>query len=91
MYALMYFLLNILAIFESCNAIDLMFFMLFHNIGGLGFWLVGYGLAFGEGNNGIIGTSFFASVGLPFNLYSHLFFQVRQYHGTNNVLTYLEL
>ena len=51
--------------------------MLFHNIGGLGFWLVGYGLAFGEGNNGIIGTSFFASVGLPFELYPYLFFQVR--------------
>ena len=44
--------------------------------GGIGFWLVGYGLAFGEGSNGIIGTSYFAAVGLPFDLYPHLFFQV---------------
>ena len=44
--------------------------------GGIGFWLVGYGLAFGEGSNGIIGTSYFAAVGLPFELYPHLFFQV---------------
>ena len=46
------------------------------HVGGLGFWLVGYGLAFGESSNGILGTSFFASVGLPLDLYSHLFFQV---------------
>ena len=45
-------------------------------LGGIGFWLVGYGLAFGEGSNGIIGTSYFAAVGLPFELYPHLFFQV---------------
>ena len=45
-------------------------------LGGLGFWLVGYGLAFGEGNNGFIGTSYFASIGLPREMYPHLFFQV---------------
>ena len=45
-------------------------------IGGLGFWFVGYGLAFGEGNNGVIGTSYFAAIGLPLELYTHLFFQV---------------
>ena len=44
--------------------------------GGLGFWFVGYGLAFGEGNNGVIGTSYFAAIGLPLELYTHLFFQV---------------
>ena len=45
-------------------------------LGGIGFWLVGYGLAFGQGSNGIVGTSYFAAVGLPFELYPHLFFQV---------------
>ena len=53
-------------------------------LGGLGFWLVGYGLAFGEGNNGFIGTSYFASIGLPREMYPHLFFQVhiKSYMGT---------
>ena len=45
-------------------------------IGGLGFWLVGYGLAFGDGDNGIIGTTYFASIGVPQAQYPHMFFQV---------------
>ena len=46
-------------------------------VGGLGFWLVGYGLAFGEGDNGFIGTTYFGSIGVPTTQYPHLFFQVR--------------
>ena len=46
------------------------------NLGGLGFWIVGYGLAFGDSNNGIVGTSYFGAIGLPLESYSHLFFQV---------------
>ena len=48
----------------------------FYNLGGLGFWIVGYGLAFGDSNNGIVGTSYFGAIGLPLESYSHLFFQV---------------
>ena len=45
--------------------------------GGLGFWLVGYGLAFGETNSGVVGTTYFGAIGLPLEFYSHLFFQVK--------------
>ena len=48
----------------------------FSNLGGLGFWIVGYGLAFGDSNSGIIGTSYFGAIGLPLESYSNLFFQV---------------
>ena len=51
----------------------------FSIIGVLGFWLLGYGLGFGESYNGIVGTSFFAAVGLPLDAYPHLFFQAKQY------------
>ena len=45
-------------------------------LGGLRFWLDRYGLAFGEGDNGFIGTTYFASIGLPREMYPHLLFQV---------------
>ena len=48
-------------------------------IGGLGFWLVGYGIAFGEGDNGFIGTTYFASIGVPITQYPHMFFQVNSH------------
>merc|ERR1719414_1405513 len=50
------------------NFIDLTF-------GSLGFWLIGYGLAFGESTTGILGTTYYASTALPLDLYPHLFFQ----------------
>lgn len=43
--------------------------------GGLAFWLVGYALAFGDGN-GIIGFSNFGAIDLPHSKYTYLFFQV---------------
>eukprot|EP00095_Tigriopus_kingsejongensis_P012176 maker-scaffold2514_size14919-snap-gene-0.4 protein:Tk12176 transcript:maker-scaffold2514_size14919-snap-gene-0.4-mRNA-1 annotation:"predicted protein" len=43
--------------------------------GALAFWLVGFALAFGEGNP-IFGLTGFAAIGLPASQYTFLFFQV---------------
>ncbi|XP_059082063.1 putative ammonium transporter 1 [Tigriopus californicus] len=43
-------------------------------IGGLTFWLCGYGFAFGTGN-GVLGLEHFAAIGLEKSGYSFLFFQ----------------
>ena len=52
----------------------LLFFFAFLKKGGLSFWLCGYALAFGSGV--VIGTEFFAGVGLEERQYAHMFFQV---------------
>lgn len=44
-------------------------------LGGLTFWLCGYGFAFGSGN-GFLGLEHFAAIGLEKSGYSFLFFQV---------------
>ena len=44
------------------------------NSGGLSFWLLGYALAFGDGT--VVGTEYFAAIGLPKRKYAHMFFQV---------------
>lgn len=41
------------------------------------FLVIGYGLAFGEGSQ-FIGYSYFGLVGLPFEDYAFLFFQVKK-------------
>lgn len=56
--------------------------------GSLTFWLLGYGIAFGDGS--VIGTTYFAAVGLPTFKYAHLFFQVR-YHLSRYALKFYEL
>ncbi|KAK7074346.1 ammonium transmembrane transporter activity protein, partial [Halocaridina rubra] len=43
-------------------------------LGGMAYWLVGYALAFGEGN-GFCGTEFWASVGVPDEKLAFWFFQ----------------
>ena len=40
--------------------------------------MIGYGLAFGEGSQ-FIGYSYFGLVGLPFEDYAFLFFQVQSH------------
>ena len=43
--------------------------------GWIAFWLLGYGIAFGEGN-GAIGLQYFVAIDLPGDAYSFMFFQV---------------
>ena len=40
----------------------------------MAYWLVGYPLAFGEGDNSIVGNTFWASHGLDVEEYTHFFF-----------------
>ena len=47
-------------------------------LGWIAFWLVGFGLAFGEGN-GALGLQHFVAIDMPAEKYSFLFFQVRPY------------
>lgn len=42
--------------------------------GGVSYWLIGYALAFGEGNS-FIGYTYFAHIDLPETKYAHWFFQ----------------
>ena len=43
-------------------------------LGCFAYWLVGYPLAFGEGDNGIVGNTYWASHGLDVEEYTHFFF-----------------
>ena len=58
------------------NLFTCMYFQYFMStvFGGVSYWLIGYALAFGEGNS-FIGYTYFAHSGLPANLYAHWFFQ----------------
>jgi Amt family ammonium transporter len=51
-------------------------------IGVTAFFIIGYGLAFSEGNP-YFGQTYFGLFGLPFSLYPHAFMQVRQRGGSS--------
>lgn len=44
-------------------------------LGAIVFWLIGFGIAFGESSNGFIGGTYFASYDLPHDMYAFWVFQ----------------
>ena len=47
-------------------------------IGGVSYWAIGWGLAYGDGGNPFCGGSQFFNYQLPYELYPKWFFQVTQ-------------